>query len=196
MAETEDLKETAKRAMADAGIESMRLKLGFAKFIIGTVAVSVLTAVLNWQIQDKRLESEIIAKENEFVAQFITQAIDKDLEMRRDFAEYFTRVSPSKNARERWKSYRTWVADQLQIAGKKELEIAQLREEKMKLNEEIASLAASEEKKIKTEQIEKVQTNLLIKQQQLAMIRSDSNSLKRDFAAASELEHKGFEKRH
>jgi hypothetical protein len=43
----------------------MRLKLGFAKFIIGTVAVSVLTAVLNWQIQNKRLESEIIAKENE-----------------------------------------------------------------------------------------------------------------------------------
>ncbi|CAB1057947.1 hypothetical protein D1BOALGB6SA_2703 [Olavius sp. associated proteobacterium Delta 1] len=194
MAESEDLKKTAKSAFADAGIEAMRLKLGFAKFIIGTVAVSVLTAVLNWQIQNKRLESEIIAKENEFVAQFITQAIDKDLEMRRDFAEYFTRVSPSKNARERWKSYRTWVADQLQIASKKELEIAQLREEKMKLNEEIASLTASEEKKIKTEQIEKVQTNLLIKQQQLASIRSDSNLLKRDFAAASELERQGFER--
>jgi len=193
MAESEGLKETAKAAMADAGIEAMRLKLSFAKFIIGTVAVSVLTAVLKWQIQDKRLESEIIAKENEFVAQFITQAIDKDLEMRRDFAEYFTRVSPSKNARERWKSYRTWVADQLQIASKKELEIAQLREEKMKLNEEIASLTVPEEKQIKTEQIEKVQTNLLMKQQQLASIRSDSNSQRRDFAAASELERQGFE---
>ena len=65
MAESEDLKETAKAAMADAGIEAMRLKLGFAKFIIGTVAVSLLTAVLIWQIQDKRLESEIIAKENQ-----------------------------------------------------------------------------------------------------------------------------------
>ena len=51
MAESEDLKETTKRAMADAGIEAMRLKLSFAKFIIGTVAVSVLTAVLNWQIK-------------------------------------------------------------------------------------------------------------------------------------------------
>jgi len=133
MAETDDLKETAKTALADAGIEAMRLKLGFAKFIIGTVAVSVLTAVLNWQIQDKRLESEIIAKENEFVAQFITQAINKDLEMRRDFAEYFTRVSPSKNARERWKSYRTWVADQLEVATKKELEIVQLINPKSKI---------------------------------------------------------------
>jgi len=38
MAETDDLKETAKTALADAGIEEMRLKLGFAKFIIGTVA--------------------------------------------------------------------------------------------------------------------------------------------------------------
>jgi hypothetical protein len=36
--------------------------------------------------------------------------------------------------------------------------------------------------------------NLLIKQQQLASIRSDSNLLKRDFAAASELERQGFER--
>ena len=193
MAETDDLKETAKTAVADAGIEAMRLKLGFAKFIIGTVAVSVLTAVLNWQIQDKRLESEIIAKENEFVAQFITQAIDKDLEMRRDFAEYFTRVSPSEDARDRWKSYRTWVADQLEAATQKELEIVQLREEKIKLNEEIATLTAPEEKQIKAEQIEKVQTDLLITQQQLASIRSDGNLRKRDFAEASELERQGFE---
>jgi len=194
MAENENLTETAKTTMADAGIEAMRLKLGFAKFIIGTVAVSVLTAVLNWQIQNKRLESEIIAKENEFVAQFISQAIDKDLEMRRDFAEYFTRVSPSENARERWKSYRTWVADQLRIASEKELEIAQLREKKLKLNEEIATLAASTERQSKTEQIEQVQTDLLIKQQQLASIRSDTNLMKRDFATASELERQGFER--
>ena len=50
MAEKENLTETAKTTMADADIEAMRLKLGFAKFIIGTVAVSVLTAVLNWQM--------------------------------------------------------------------------------------------------------------------------------------------------
>jgi hypothetical protein len=114
--------------------------------------------------------------------------------MRRDFAEYFTRVSPSKNARERWKSYRAWVAEQLQIASEKELEIAQLREKKLKLNEEVASLAASEERQSKTQQIEQVQTDLLIRQQQLASIRSDTNQMKRDFATASELERQGYER--
>ena len=33
MTEWDDFKETAKTAMADAGIEAMRLKLGFAKYI-------------------------------------------------------------------------------------------------------------------------------------------------------------------
>ena len=191
MPELDDLKETAKTAISDAGIEAMRLKLGFAKFLIGTIAVSVLTAVLNWQIQDKRLESEIIAKENDFVAQFITQAINKDLEMRRDFAEYFTRVSPSENARERWDSYRSWVVTQLKIADEKAFEIAELEEKKRKLLDDIHSLTAIEEKQKKTEQIEEVQTNLLIKQQQLASIRSDS---KPNYAAAVKLERQGFER--
>jgi hypothetical protein len=193
MAETDDLKETAKTALTDVGIEAMRLKLGFAKFIIGTVAVSVLTAVLNWQIQDKRLESEIIAKENEFVAQFITQAIDKDLEMRRDFAEYFTRVSPSKDARDRWESYRTWVARQLQAANEKEREIALLRETKSKLNEEIASLADSKARLSKAREYDQVQSKLMIRQQELASIRSDTTIKKVDFSAASQLERQGFE---
>ena len=190
MAGTDDLKKTA---LADAGIEAMRLKLGFAKFIIGTVAVSVLTAVLNWQIQNKRLESEIIAKENEFVAQFITQAIDKDLEMRRDFAEYFTRVSPSKNARDRWDSYRTWVARQLQAANEKELEIAQLRETRARLNEEIASLADSKARLSKAQEYDQIQSKLMIRQQELASIRSDATIKKADFSAASQLERQGFE---
>ena len=193
MADSEDLKETAKAAMADAGIEAMRLKLGFAKFIIGTVAVSLLTAVLNWQIQDKRLESEIIAKENEFVAQFITQAIDKDLEMRRDFAEYFTRVSPSEDARDRWKKYGLWVAGMLLSASKKEHEIAQLREKRAKLNEVIASLEDSTARLSKAQEYDQVQSDLLIRKQELASIRSDATIKKVDFGAASQLERQGFE---
>ena len=193
MAETGELKEAAKKNMADAGIEAMRLKLGFAKFIIGTVAVSVLTAVLNWQIQDKRLESEIIAKENEFVAQFITQAIDKDLEMRRDFAEYFTRVSPSKNARERWQSYGAWVTDMLREATEKEREIAQLREQRARLNEEIASLEDAKARLSKAQEYDQVQSKLIIRQQELASIRSDASIKRADFRTASQLERQGFE---
>ena len=40
---------------------------------------------------------------------------------------------------------------------------------------------------------ETAKTDLLITQQQLASIRSDSNLRKRDFAEASELERQGFE---
>ncbi len=112
MAETDDLKETAKTALADAGI-------------------------------------------------------DKDLEMRRNFAEYFTRVSPSEDARDRWESYRTWVARQLQAANEKEREIALLRETKSKLNEEIASLEDSKARVSKAQEYDQVQSTLMIRQQEL-----------------------------
>lgn len=95
----------------DKEIEKLKIKYGFLKFLLGTFAISVLSLVINWQIQEKKLQFEIQTKESDYIAQFLEHGLDKELENRRDFAAYFVRLSPSEEARDRWKRYLDFVED-------------------------------------------------------------------------------------
>ena len=110
-------------------IEKLRMKYSFLKFLLGTFAVSLLSVVINWQIQEKRLEFEIQTKESEYIAQFLKYGLDKELENRRDFAEYFVRLSPSEDSRGRWQNYRAFVTDLLAKANEAEKLIAEKDQE-------------------------------------------------------------------
>jgi pYEATS domain-containing protein involved in immunity len=92
-------------------IEKLKIKYGFLKFLLGTFAISLLSLVINWQIQEKKLQFEIQTKESDYIAQFLKHGLDKELENRRDFAAYFVRLSPSEEARGRWKRYLDFVED-------------------------------------------------------------------------------------
>lgn len=91
--------------LAQEELERLKLRLSFWKFVIGTVALSLVTALGNWAIQWRTLQSNIYDQQNEFMGRFVEQALADDLEKRRDFAQYFAVVSPSSDSRQRWGDY-------------------------------------------------------------------------------------------
>ncbi|GAB6910181.1 hypothetical protein JCM12296A_60390 [Desulfosarcina cetonica] len=106
-------------------IEKLKLKYGFLKFLLGTFAISILSLVINWQIQEKRLQFEIQTKESDYIAQFLERGLYKELEKRRDFAAYFVRLSPSEESRRRWRNYLEFVEGLLKEAREAEKIIAE-----------------------------------------------------------------------
>ncbi len=98
-------------------IERLRMKYGFLKFLLGTFAISAVSIWINYHIQTKKLEFDIQTKENEFIAQFLVFGLEGELEDRRDFAEYFVRLSPVEDSRERWRDYLSFVQGRLDQAS-------------------------------------------------------------------------------
>ena len=68
----------------------LQLWISFWKFVLGTFLVSVLTAVLNHQIQVHKEEMDVIDHNREYVKNFLANALDDNLEKRLSFAEYFS----------------------------------------------------------------------------------------------------------
>ena len=60
---------------------------------------------INWTFQFKEVKMQEIEKQNEYLTQFIDYVIDKDLEKRRDIAQYLSDVSINKKSRKRWSNY-------------------------------------------------------------------------------------------
>jgi hypothetical protein len=73
----------------------------FAKFLLGTFTIGIVTLIANHQIQQRELE----IKEQESVGHFLVQALTQDVGVRRRFAQYFATVTRSDNLRSRWESY-------------------------------------------------------------------------------------------
>jgi hypothetical protein len=73
----------------------------FAKFLLGTFTIGIVTLIANHQIQQRELE----IKEQESVGHFLVRALTQDVGVRRRFAQYFATVTRSDNLRSRWESY-------------------------------------------------------------------------------------------
>lgn len=174
--------------------ERLRIKLSFWKFIFGTVAASVLTAVLNWQIQDRKLDHEIINKENEFIARFVDRALDDSPERRRDFAEYFFRLTPSEDARERWKEYRSYTEQLVRESIDKQLDIDATEQKLEALREAQRADAKTNDPELAS-RLAELETELSQKRQELSSLRSETSAGAaggNDFSLASEREREGF----
>lgn len=119
-------------------IEKLRIKYNFLKFLLGTFVVGILSIVINWQIQEKKLQFEIQTKENDYIAQFLEHGLVNKLERRRDFAAYFVRLSPSDNARARWQNYLEFIEDLISKAKVVERKITEKDRELAAAAEKIA----------------------------------------------------------
>lgn len=87
----EALEKQASQSTAETRrLDRLRLWLGFGKFLLGTVALGVMSAVLNKQIQDRTLAMKEQEQQQEYVKQFVNQALDDNLEKRVRFAHYFS----------------------------------------------------------------------------------------------------------
>ncbi len=121
-------------------IEELRLKYNFWKFLLGSVVVVLITAILNFAIgwtqlkfdqQQKQQELEVLRLQNEraFLAKFIEQAMDVNLEARIRFSHYFASLTNPEGEGERWKNYHntllaTATSESSELAIKKATAIA------------------------------------------------------------------------
>jgi hypothetical protein len=105
--------------------DRLKIWLGFVKFLLGTVALGLVTTLIKSAIQERELE----LKEQEQIGQFLRHALDKDVGVRQRFAHYFSTVTRSDELRERWKEYSALVDEDYQETVKKkerlEAEVAQ-----------------------------------------------------------------------
>lgn len=74
---------------SDPVVTKLRLWLNFAKFVLGTVALGIIATALNYQIQDKELKLKEKDLQQQYLKNFIDQALDADLEKRVRFSHYF-----------------------------------------------------------------------------------------------------------
>ena len=140
--------------MSDA---TLQIWLNFVEFLLGTVAIGVISAVINYSIQRRKIKQqetearrEIELKELEQLGQFVEHALSDRLVIRERFATYFATVVTSPEARNRWNDYRK-ILDEERAAN--ELRYAALANavEKPTLDEQQAAEARQEIKRLKAE---------------------------------------------
>jgi hypothetical protein len=81
--------------------ERLTIWVGFAKFVLGTFILGLVTAFINNEIQNREIE----LKEIEQLGKFIDHALTEDVGVRKRFAHYFSKVTRSEKLRERWSEY-------------------------------------------------------------------------------------------
>lgn len=99
--------------------ERLNIWLGFAKFLLGTFALGLVSTLINSAIQERELE----LKEQEQIGEFLQHALDQDVGVRKRFAQYFATVTRSEVLRTRWQEYSDLV----------EIEFQQTQQEKQEL---------------------------------------------------------------
>lgn len=119
------------------------------RFLIGTIAVSVVGPYLAWQIQshelelqEVKLEKELELKELEQLDKHADKMFDLNLADRKDRVEFYAAVSQSKRVSERWRGYLT-------ILNKKE---KVEKEDKQRIEQEIKQDVSNKEEKLLEEQ--------------------------------------------
>jgi hypothetical protein len=97
--------KTASEDAHPADLERFKQWLSFAKFLLGTFALGLITLLVNHQIQERELEM----KEQEEMGHFLGQALTEEVGVRRRLAQYFASVTRSEAMRTRWQAYLTIV---------------------------------------------------------------------------------------
>lgn len=90
---------------AQERLERLKLWLGFAKFLVGTVALGILTAYINYQIQSRKLDLAQRKEEIASLGNYIKYALDKDIDKRIKFAHYFATLTISEDIGGHWRQY-------------------------------------------------------------------------------------------
>lgn len=105
--------------------ERLKIWLGFAKFLLGTFILGLVTTFVNNEIQNREIE----LKEIEQLGKFIDHALTEDVGVRKRFAHYFSKVTRSERLRKRWEDYYKDV----------EIEFVAIKEKKNRIEARLAS---------------------------------------------------------
>ena len=107
------------RAMTD---DKLKLWLGFSKFLLGTVAVGLVSIWINSGIETRQME----LKEMEETGRFVDYALQENVGVRMRFAQYFSTVIRSDELRERWGEYSELVEKEFLATQQQEAELAEV----------------------------------------------------------------------
>ncbi len=81
--------------------EKLKIWLGFTKFLLGTFALGLVTTLLSDDLKRKEIE----LKEQNQMGGYLEHALQEDVGVRYRFSQYFSKVTRSKELRERWEEY-------------------------------------------------------------------------------------------
>ena len=122
-------------------LEKVRIKANRVKFWVGTVALGIVTLVINFTIQNQKIEQEKIVQENLHLSKFVQHIIDKDATVRRDIAQYFSVLAFLESSRDKWKNYLTVTEELVAAAKLKEMEITNASQQRDSLSNLLLSLS-------------------------------------------------------
>lgn len=88
--------------------DRLKIWLDFLKFILGTFILGLAAVYINSDIQGRELD----LKEQDQIARFLNQALEKDVGTRKRFSEYFANVTQSKELKKGWKDYYSIVLNE------------------------------------------------------------------------------------
>jgi hypothetical protein len=126
--------------------EKLKIYISFAEFIFGTIGLGLVSTNINYYIQNR----EVTIKEQASVGQFVQQALQEDVGVRRRFAQYFATVTRSDEMRKRWAEYATKV----------ESEFDKLSQQKIALEEKAKKESNQSSKNQIFDNIEKINMEL------------------------------------
>ena len=117
-------------------IERFKEWMGFSKFILGTVLLSLVATGINYHFQKKEIE----IKEMEQLGNYVEQAIDENLAVQQRFAEYFATMTTSKELKSRWTEYKDVIDSKIAQEEAKRVEKKEEAEKKQIADQVIALL--------------------------------------------------------
>lgn len=169
--------------------ERLGLWLGFAKFVLGTVVLGLVTTFVNHEIQSRQLEAQrekqawelelaaevqtgkLALEEQAHLATFIQHALAETIETRVRLAQFWAKVTTSPTLKAGWEEYR------LLVEAERDAKLAEERmraERSMALKRQLAAAEAKEE----VDEVEKAALRL-----ELSQSRKELESLRRELTA-------------
>jgi hypothetical protein len=134
------------------------------QFILGTVAIGILTALLTQSLKEREQilkDREEVSKETEEIGKLITYALSADGEARGRFANLFAHLTRDPNYRKQWIKYYEDINSEIETKKKTNLETVTLVDKSQEAN-----LSPDERKSVdkqlavKTAELQAVQTAL------------------------------------
>ena len=100
--------ETQKTNTAMTELQKLKLIFDVAKWLIGSVALVIVTMVIDYGFRDRAAGIEEVKQYDRYVTTLIV--LNKEVGPRRLLAQYFSYVLPSENLRKCWQNY-YWVVN-------------------------------------------------------------------------------------
>jgi len=142
----------------DQSFERYKYKVELFKWFIGSVALVIMTAIIDWGFKDREAGMQEIQQYDKYATELIV--LNNDPVKKRMLAQFFSKVTPSEKLREGWELYYKEVDAEYKEFLKKDT-IAQ--ERLKKLSDKDSTLLSTSQK------IEKEQLEIQVKETQRIM---------------------------